>query len=397
MPSSTPCRPAPRARTAPASSPPRERRADPHANPHPNPNPDPSRNPNPNRNPKPSPSQAGAYTGLQRDDAPHDLDLHGLSVGAAQQAVLWWLTEVQAPLLERMHERMHDGESGSNATDGRAAAAPPERLTIITGRGKHRQSWQRSAADGGGSSVREGVEAMLDQMDAPLVETGNSGTLVLDVARWLASFGDVERRAAEFAPPPTQAPPPTSTASTPPADLYAWEVVGGATSREIRLGPAPTRGVVHEMELGPAEETGPEPEPSRGQAAREAAREVARQAAREAAAHSSVWLEGSDGRSDARARAVARRERASSGAGKVLGKAGPAGAVEAKRSKQGKALPRGAAGRAWQAAAGGGEEAARGGSRHRQARRVRRRAVKKTSTDGPPHHALARSPEKKKG
>ena len=321
----------------------------PDPNPNPNLNPNLNPNPNPNRDPKPKPSQAGAYTGLQRDDAPHDLDLHGLSVGAAQQAVLWWLTEVQTPLLDQMHDEYTSNtyrEGGSNAT---WVAAPPERLTIITGRGKHRQSWQRSAADGAGSSVREGVEAMLDEMDAPLVETGNSGTLVLDVARWLASFGDADRRAAEFAPtpPPTQPPPPTSTASTPPADLHAWEVVGGATSREIRLGPAPTRGVVHEMELGPTGETGPEP--SRGEAAR--------------------------------------RERASSGTGKVLGKAGPTGAVEAKRSKQAKAVPRGAAGRAWRAAAGGGEEAARGGGRHRQARRVRRRAVKKKPADGPPHHA----------
>jgi len=47
--------------------------------------------------------EAGAYTGLQRDGAPHHLDLHGLSVGAAQQAVLWWLTDVQAPLLQ-LHE-----------------------------------------------------------------------------------------------------------------------------------------------------------------------------------------------------------------------------------------------------------------------------------------------------
>ena len=101
------------------------------------------------------------------------------------------------------------------------------------------------------------------------------------------------------------------------------------------------------MELGPTGETGPEP--SRGEAAR--------------------------------------RERGSSGAGKVLGKAGPTGAVEAKRSKQAKAVPRGAAGRAWRAAAGGGEEVARGGGRHRQARRVRRRAVKKKPADGPPHHA----------
>ena len=326
--------------------------------------------------------EAGAYTGLQRDGAPHDLDLHGLSVGAAQQAVLWWLTDVQAPLLKGLtpHE-----DTGSNATAGRAAA-PPERLTIITGRGKHRQSWQRSAADGHGSSVREGVEAMLDEMQAPLVETDNSGTLVLDVANWLASFGNAERRAAEFAPPPmpppTQTPPPISISSTPPraADLHAWEVVGGATSREIRLGPAPARGVVHEMGLGstPAGTKVP----------------------REVELHSSVWFEGSDARHDARARSEAqrarpevRREQASSGAGKALGKAVPRGAVEVKRSKHGKAAPRDPTGRAWQAAAGGDEEAARGASRHRQARRVPRRIFKRKS-EGTPQHALARSPEK---
>ena len=315
--------------------------------------------------------EAGAYTGLQRDGAPHDLDLHGLSVGAAQQAVLWWLAEVQAPLLKGLtpHE-----DTGSNATDGRAAAAPPERLTIITGRGKHRQSWQRSAADGHGSSVREGVEAMLDEMEAPLVETDNSGTLVLDVARWFASFSNAERRAAEFAPPPipplTQAPPPISISSRPPraADLHAWEVVGGATSREIRLGPAPARGVVHEMGLGAA--------PARAKVPHEVE------------LHSSVWFEGSDARHsrhEARARSEAqrarpevRRERASSGAGKALGKA----------------VPKDPAGRAWQAAAGGDEEPARGASRHRQARRVPRRVVKRKS-DGTQH--LARSPEKNKG
>jgi len=336
--------------------------------------------------------EAGAYTGLQRDGAPHDLDLHGLSVGAAQQAVLWWLTDVQAPLLKGLtpHE-----DTGSNATAGHAAAAPPERLTIITGRGKdskHRQPWQRSAADGHGSSVREGVEAMLDEMQAPLVETDNSGTLVLDVANWIKSFGNAERRAAEFAPPPmpppTQGPTPISISSKPPraADVHAWEVVGGATSREIRLGPAPAaRGVVHEMGLGV-----------------ELVHEM--KDPREVELHSSIWFEGSDARLDARARSEAqragaarevRRERASSDVGQAWDKAVPRGAVEVKRMEVKRSKPQRSASRAVGAppAAGGDEEAAHGASHHRQARRVPRRIVKRKS-DGTPQHALARSPEK---
>ena len=54
-------------------------------------------------------------------------------MGAAQQAVVWWLTEVQQPLLKALQ----DGEE--------ATVTPPEQLVIITGRGRHRNEWQRSA------------------------------------------------------------------------------------------------------------------------------------------------------------------------------------------------------------------------------------------------------------
>ena len=50
--------------------------------------------------------RSGAYGHLERrvDASPLTLDLHGLSVGAAQQAVLWWLTEVQTPLISKLEQ-----------------------------------------------------------------------------------------------------------------------------------------------------------------------------------------------------------------------------------------------------------------------------------------------------
>jgi len=203
---------------------------------------------------------------------------------------------------------------------------------------------------------------MLDEMQAPLVETDNSGTLVLDVANWLASFGDAQRRAAEFAPPPM--PPPTQAPPPPPpparaADLHDWEVVGGATSREIRLGPAP-----REVEL-----------------------------------RSSSWFEGSEAHPAVqRAWPEARGERASSGARPALGKAVPRGAAGVERSN-----PLREASRAVGApppAADNGEEAARRGTsiprrilKRKDSSRIFKR---KSDVHGVlPQHALARSPEKK--
>merc|ERR1740124_400026 len=199
---------------------------------------------------------------------------------------------------------------------------------------------------------------------APLVETDNSGTLVLDVANWLASFGDAQRRAAEFAPPPM--PPPTQAPPPPPpparaADLHDWEVVGGATSREIRLGPAP-----REVEL-----------------------------------RSSSWFEGSEAHPAVqRAWPEARGERASSGARPALGKAVPRGAAGVERSN-----PLREASQAVGApppAADNGEEAARRGTsiprrilKRKDSSRIFKR---KSDVHGVlPQHALARSPGKKIG
>ena len=245
--------------------------------------------------------RSGAYDHLERrvDASPFTLDLHGLSVGAAQQAVLWWLTEVQTPLISKLEqlgeqqplevhhsaERPPQPQQPQPQQQQQQQQSPPPRaddlpdeLVIITGRGRHRQPWQRSAreaaeaaaADGahgahGAAGVRGGVEALLKQMNAPLVASNtNNGTLVLDpkadwsaVGRWLTALADTDRRANEFKP---AAPPrPSAAAATPKhpahgreetdeapspdsweAELERWEQVGGSGA-DIRLGPAPGR------------------------------------------------------------------------------------------------------------------------------------------------------------
>ena len=208
--------------------------------------------------------RSGAYGHLERrvDASPLTLDLHGLSVGAAQQAVLWWLTEVQTPLISKLEQL------GEQPPPQPHADNLPDELVIITGRGRHRQPWQRSAKEAAeaaaasgahgahgahsAAGVRGGVEALLKLMDAPLVASNtNNGTLVLDpkadwsaVGRWLTALGDRDRRADEFK---HAARPRASTAATLEhladelADLQRWEQVGG-NGAEIWLGPAPGRG-----------------------------------------------------------------------------------------------------------------------------------------------------------
>ena len=82
------------------------------------------------------------------------LDLHDLSEGAAVTAVRWWL-----------EERMP------------SAAAAPRELTIVTGWGKSRPSHK----DG---DVRGRVEAVLLEIDVPLLPTANPGCIVVDATSW---------------------------------------------------------------------------------------------------------------------------------------------------------------------------------------------------------------------
>ena len=101
--------------------------------------------------------ERGFYADVEhlRSGVPH-LDLHDLSEGAAEAAVLWWLEEASV-------ERLRVGAV--------------QRLEVITGWGKSRQSYQDS-------DVRAAVEKVFDQLEVPLLPTPNPGRLVVDLARW---------------------------------------------------------------------------------------------------------------------------------------------------------------------------------------------------------------------
>ena len=101
--------------------------------------------------------ERGFYADLEYrgGGVPH-LDLHDLSEGAAEAAVLWWLEEASV-------ERLRVGAV--------------QRLEVITGWGKSRQSYQDS-------DVRAAVEKVFDQLEVPLLPTPNPGRLVVDLARW---------------------------------------------------------------------------------------------------------------------------------------------------------------------------------------------------------------------
>jgi len=144
---------------------------------------------------------AGAYRKLANPSRRWTLDLHGLSGGAARQAVEWWLTDVQSPLMRVLRARPHETH------DGR-----PQTLTIITGSGRHRQRWQRSATMPS-TSVRSSVQSLLEEARAPLQPSSNDGVLELSLhphadwgvfGEWVDQLGAY--RAAEF----------THAAATPP-------------------------------------------------------------------------------------------------------------------------------------------------------------------------------------
>ena len=101
--------------------------------------------------------ERGFYADVEdlRSGVPH-LDLHDLSEGAAEAAVLWWLEEASV-------ERLRAGAM--------------QRLEVITGWGKSRPSY-------GDSDLHATVGQMLDQLEVPLLPTINPGRLVVDLARW---------------------------------------------------------------------------------------------------------------------------------------------------------------------------------------------------------------------
>ena len=178
------------------------------------------------------------------------LDLHGLSTGAAQQAVLWWLAEVQGPLLEMLHGRVHPREAEVRP----AAAAEPRKhvhwlkqerlsheqrerqrvheqqthlqwmkhdraveeavgaveasveeasdslqLQIIVGKGRHREAWRQAgeahdrAVGEVSGSVYAAVRALLAEADVPvIVSDENEGAFAI-CPSWLQE-GDEEEQ-----------------------------------------------------------------------------------------------------------------------------------------------------------------------------------------------------------
>lgn len=177
---------------------------------------------------------SGSYDGIKlvsRRDGQWTLDLHGLSPGAAQQAVVWWFDHIQKPLLGVVDSGVRatlvdtdDSPRGSPMSAGAAGAVtarrdsqhdsdegahPPERpqqLTIIVGHGKHRSHWQRSARSPM-RTVKSSVEAMLADAKAPVLPSQNKGTIevcpswVGQAAGGFVSWAESlrERRRNEFA------------------------------------------------------------------------------------------------------------------------------------------------------------------------------------------------------
>ena len=97
----------------------------------------------------------GHYADFERRENGHPmLDLHYLSEGAAETALLWWLDE-RVP----------------------AMMPPPDRLLIVTGWGKSRPSVQQS-------DVRGRVVRVLAAQCVPILETDNPGFVVVDAKGW---------------------------------------------------------------------------------------------------------------------------------------------------------------------------------------------------------------------
>ena len=86
----------------------------------------------------------------------HELDLHGLSEGAAFLAVRWWLAEVRSKQL-------------------RSSTFLPDRLTIITGWGKSRRVWQDSDVKSAVLQSRETADVHCK------VDETNQGRVIIDV------------------------------------------------------------------------------------------------------------------------------------------------------------------------------------------------------------------------
>ena len=97
----------------------------------------------------------GHYAGVEGEaTGTPTLDLHGLSLGAAETAVRWWLDERAL-----------------------AETCVAKRLEIVTGWGKSRSALQSC-------DMRGRVAKLLAELDVPTLPTDNPGRLVIDVQAW---------------------------------------------------------------------------------------------------------------------------------------------------------------------------------------------------------------------
>lgn len=155
-------------------------------------------------------AQAFGHRLLRKSKRSWTLDLHGLSAGAARQAVIWWLREVQQPLLQAVREKsVHDEKMSEDAWRKHDAAlqAASLQLCIIVGKGKHREArwWQQHdrAVEDASDSVRTAVTALLADAQVPLLPTqGDSGTIAI-CPTWDRGAG---AEATSTSPPPAHQP-----------------------------------------------------------------------------------------------------------------------------------------------------------------------------------------------
>jgi len=159
---------------------------------------------------------SGKYQALTRSSAqllaakggPPTLDLHGLSAGAAQQAVLWWLEKLTAGLLSRTAPTQPHG-TGYGVRGDAAKQPDGEVIRIIVGKGSHHaRPWRRSAREPE-LSVRGSIQAMLEDANAPIVPSSNGGAVDIRAdwrleggfRQWATRF--LQYRQREFQQPPT--------------------------------------------------------------------------------------------------------------------------------------------------------------------------------------------------
>ena len=90
-------------------------------------------------------------------------DLHEHSEGSAVTAVRWWLEEEIRPWLSEQPSSVY----------------PDITVELITGWGKHRETWQTG-------DIKQAVAQALAEMGVPLKPEGrNPGRLAIDCAAWM--------------------------------------------------------------------------------------------------------------------------------------------------------------------------------------------------------------------